>query len=66
MEEFALFVGEILHLQIANAVFFKLILDAQEDALLLWVEFMATLLDGIELLFRRHERFVVADLLLDE
>lgn len=66
MKELALFVGEVLHLQIANPVFFELVLDAQEDALLLWVEFVATLIDGIELLFRRHERFVVADLLLDE
>ena len=66
MKELALFVGEVLHLKIANPVFFELILDAQEDALLLWVEFVATLIDGIELLFRRHERFVVADLLLDE
>ena len=41
-------------------------MDTQEDALLFWVEFVATLIDGIELLFRRHERFIIANLLLDE
>ena len=63
---FGLFLRKVGRLQLMDAVFGQLAHDFVVDAFLFRVQFVATLVDGKQLLAGRHLRFVVAHVLIDQ